>query len=108
MYFQLEYFKQGKRETFVFILESSCLNASIDYENYQKDQIKAMNLLAAYYVQEARRDTNVNKKKEYFARASLLYVNADKIDMFNKVKSSLYHFITLNANCTKYNMYLQL
>lgn len=52
---QLEYYKQNYVEDFVKILDASRTDAGLDYKNSDKDQMKALDTLAAYYVQKAHR-----------------------------------------------------
>lgn len=47
--------------------------------------MRALDMLAAYYVQEANREKNKDKKKELFTKATLLYTTADKIIMYDQV-----------------------
>lgn len=42
-------------------------------------------MLAAYYVQEANREKNKDKKRDLFTKATLLYTTADKIIMYDQV-----------------------
>jgi hypothetical protein len=84
--FQLEYYKQGKIDDFIRILEASRLDANVDYRDYEKDQMRALDMLAAYYVQEANREKNKDKKRELFTKATLLYTTADKIIMYDQVR----------------------
>lgn len=46
----MEYYKAGLVSDFVKILEQSGGEAGLDYENYEKDQMRALDMLAAYYV----------------------------------------------------------
>lgn len=80
----LEYYKQHKIEDFIKILESSRIDANIDYRDYEKDQMRALDMLAAYYVQEANREKNKDKKRDLFTKATLLYTTADKIIMYDQ------------------------
>jgi RNA polymerase-associated protein CTR9 len=80
----LEYYKQGKIEDFIKILEASRTDANVDYRDYEKDQMRALDMLAAYYVQEANREKNKDKKRELFTKATLLYTTADKIIMYDQ------------------------
>ncbi|XP_071862443.1 RNA polymerase-associated protein Ctr9 [Bombus fervidus] len=80
----LEYYKQHKIEDFIKILESSRIDANIEYRDYEKDQMRALDLLAAYYVQEANREKNKDKKRDLFTKATLLYTTADKIIMYDQ------------------------
>ncbi|PBC34338.1 RNA polymerase-associated protein CTR9 [Apis cerana cerana] len=80
----LEYYKQHKIDDFIKILESSRIDANIDYRDYEKDQMRALDMLAAYYVQEANREKNKDKKRDLFTKATLLYTTADKIIMYDQ------------------------
>ncbi|KAK9885237.1 hypothetical protein WA026_010740, partial [Henosepilachna vigintioctopunctata] len=80
----LEYYKQRKIQDFIKILEASRLDANIDYRDYEKDQMRALDMLAAYYVQEANHEKNKDKKREFFTKATLLYTTADKIIMYDQ------------------------
>jgi len=51
----LEYYKQNKVDDFVKILNASRTDAGFDYDNSEKDQMKALDTLAAYYVQKAHK-----------------------------------------------------
>lgn len=83
--FQLEYYKQNKILDFIKILEISRTEANVTYRDYEKDQMRALDMLAAYYVQEANREKNKDKKRELFTKATLLYTTADKIIMYDQV-----------------------
>ncbi|XP_018570390.1 RNA polymerase-associated protein CTR9 homolog isoform X2 [Anoplophora glabripennis] len=80
----LEYYKQVKIDDFLKILEASRTDANVDYRDYEKDQMRALDMLAAYYVQEANREKNKDKKRELFTKATLLYTTADKIIMYDQ------------------------
>ncbi|CAI9740736.1 polymerase-associated CTR9 homolog [Octopus vulgaris] len=80
----LEYYKQGFIEDFVKILEASRADASYDYPNYEKDQMRALDTLAAYYVQQAHKEKNKEKKRDLFTQATLLYTTADKVIMYDQ------------------------
>lgn len=90
--FQLEYYKQQKISDFIKILESSRLDANIDYRDYEKDQMRALDMLAAYYVQEANKEKNKDKKRDLFTKATLLYTTADKIIMYDQVRFTCYFY----------------
>lgn len=83
--FQLEYYKQGKIETFLKMLEDSRIDANTEYRDYEKDQMRTLDMLAAYYVQQANREKNKDKKRELFSKATDLYNTADKIIMYDQV-----------------------
>ncbi|PIK55019.1 putative RNA polymerase-associated protein CTR9-like isoform X2 [Apostichopus japonicus] len=80
----LEYYKQGKVEDFVKIFASWQTDANLDYPGNEKDQMTALDTLAAYYVQQARKEKNKDTKKELFTQATLLYTMADKIIMYDQ------------------------
>ena len=56
----------------------------MDYEGFDRDQMRAYDTLAAYYVQEANKEKNKDKKRELFTKATLLYTTADKIIMYDQ------------------------
>ncbi|KAL0276258.1 UNVERIFIED_CONTAM: hypothetical protein PYX00_003864 [Menopon gallinae] len=80
----LEYYKQGKIEDFIKILDASRTDANIDYRDFEKDQMRALDMLAAYYVQQANKEKNKDKKRDLFTKATLLYTTADKIIMYDQ------------------------
>lgn len=80
----MEYYKQNKIEDFIKILEASRTDANVDFRDFEKDQMRALDMLAAYYVQEANREKNKDKKRELFTKATLLYTTADKIIMYDQ------------------------
>ena len=79
----LAYYKQKKEREFVKLLESSRTDASLKYKDYERDQMKALDTLAAYYVTKANKEKNRDKKRELFTSATVLYTNADKIVMYD-------------------------
>lgn len=83
--FQLEYYKQGKTEDFVKLLEAARIDGNLDYRDHEKDQMTCLDTLAAYYVQQARKEKNKDAKKELITQATLLYTMADKIIMYDQV-----------------------
>uniref|UniRef100_A0A8C5QGL7 RNA polymerase-associated protein CTR9 homolog n=1 Tax=Leptobrachium leishanense TaxID=445787 RepID=A0A8C5QGL7_9ANUR len=80
----LEYYKQGKTEDFVKLLEAARIDGNLDYRDHEKDQMTCLDTLAAYYVQQARREKNKDNKKELITQATLLYTMADKIIMYDQ------------------------
>ncbi|KAK9747222.1 Tetratricopeptide repeat [Popillia japonica] len=80
----LEYYKQNKINDFIRILEDSRTDANVVYRDYEKDQMRALDMLAAYYVQQANREKNKDKKRDLFTKATLLYTTADKIIMYDQ------------------------
>lgn len=99
----MEYYKQGKIEDFIKILESSRLDANVDYRDYERDQMRALDMLAAYYVQQANREKNKDRKKELFAKATDLYTTADKIIMYDQVSGlKLKTFVNIYLNLEPY------
>ena len=51
---KLEYYKRGNAEDFVKILEASRTDANLQYANFEHDQMRALDTLAAYYVQQVK------------------------------------------------------
>uniref|UniRef100_A0A336K1N5 CSON010701 protein n=1 Tax=Culicoides sonorensis TaxID=179676 RepID=A0A336K1N5_CULSO len=80
----LAYYKQNKAADFVKILDAARIDANTDYREYEKDQMRAFDMLAAYYVQEANREKSKDKKRELFMKATHLYTTADKIIMYDQ------------------------
>lgn len=81
---QLAYYKQGKTDDFIKLLEASKIDANIEYRDYEKDQMRAYDMLAAFYVQEANREKTKDRKRELFTKATHLYTTADKIIMYDQ------------------------
>ena len=88
----MEYYKQGYIDDFVKILDGSRTDAGLDYTNSERDQMKSLDTLAAYYVQKAHREKNKDLKRELFTQATLLYTTADKIIMYDQVRNILQGF----------------
>lgn len=80
----LEYWKNGAVDFFEKILESSRTDASLDYLNCERDQMRSLDTLAAFYVQRAHKEKNKDKKRELFTKATLLYTTADRIIMYDQ------------------------
>uniref|UniRef100_A0A2R5LJB8 Putative rna polymerase-associated protein ctr9 n=1 Tax=Ornithodoros turicata TaxID=34597 RepID=A0A2R5LJB8_9ACAR len=80
----LEYYRQGKVEDFVRILEVSRTDARVDYRDFEQDQMTCLDTLAAYFVQKASKEKNKDKKMELFTKATFLYTTADKIIMYTQ------------------------
>lgn len=60
----LAYYKQNKTQDFIKILEAARSEANTDYREYEKDQMRAYDMLAAYYVQEANREKTKDRKRK--------------------------------------------
>lgn len=81
----MEYYKQNYVQDFVKILDASRTDAGLDYPNFERDQMRALDTLAAYYVQKGHKEKNKDKKRELFTQATLLYTTADRIIMYDQV-----------------------
>uniref|UniRef100_A0A915ALZ8 RNA polymerase-associated protein CTR9-like protein n=3 Tax=Parascaris univalens TaxID=6257 RepID=A0A915ALZ8_PARUN len=79
----LAYYRRGNDADFVRILELSGSEANLDYAEYPRDQMRALDTLAAYYVMQNHKERNKEKKKEWQTKATLLYTTADKIIMYD-------------------------
>lgn len=86
LFSKVAYYRQNKTQDFIRILEAAGIEANTDYRDYEKDQMRAYDMLAAYYVQEANREKTKDKKRELFMKATHLYTTADKIIMYDQVK----------------------
>lgn len=82
--FQLAYYKQNKTDDFIRLLETAKVDGNKDYRDYEKDQMRCFDMLAAHYVQEANREKSKDKKRELFMKATNLYTTADKIIMYDQ------------------------
>nr|XP_058951726.1 RNA polymerase-associated protein CTR9 homolog isoform X1 [Pocillopora verrucosa] len=80
----LQYYKQGKTDDFVKLLEASRTDANRNYRDSEKGQMVCLDTLAAFYVQQARKERNKETKKELFTKATSLYSTADKIIMYDQ------------------------
>ncbi|KAH7966563.1 hypothetical protein HPB49_017742 [Dermacentor silvarum] len=80
----LEYYRQGKVDDFVRLLEAGRTEARLDYRDFEQDQMTCLDTLAAYYVQKASKEKNKDRKHELFTKATLLYTTADKIIMYTQ------------------------
>lgn len=80
----MAYFKQNTTEDFIKILEAARTEANLDYRDFEKDQMRCFDMLAAYYVQAANREKSKDKKRELFMKATNLYTTADKIIMYDQ------------------------
>ena len=66
------------------MLEKSRTDASLEYADYERDQMRALDTLAAYYVAKANKEKNGDNKKDLYTEATKLYTNADKIVMYEQ------------------------
>ncbi|XP_065362517.1 RNA polymerase-associated protein CTR9 homolog [Calliphora vicina] len=80
----LAYYKQNKTDDFIRLLETAKNDGNKDYRDFEKDQMRCFDMLAAHYVQEANREKSKDKKRELFMKATNLYTTADKIIMYDQ------------------------
>ncbi|XP_018785551.1 PREDICTED: RNA polymerase-associated protein CTR9 homolog [Bactrocera latifrons] len=80
----LAYYKEKKTADFIRLLETARTEGNTDYRDMEKDQMRAYDMLAAHYVQEANREKSKEKKRELFMKATNLYTTADKIIMYDQ------------------------
>lgn len=71
------------------LLEAARIDGNLDYRDHEKDQMTCLDTLAAYYVQQARKEKNKDNKKELITQATLLYTMADKIIMYDQVNPKI-------------------
>ncbi|KAK6013696.1 tetratricopeptide repeat protein, partial [Ostertagia ostertagi] len=80
----LEYYRCGRVDDFVRLLEVSGSEASLDYPEVENDQMRALDILAAYYVRLGHKErTSKERKRDLFSKATLLYTTADRIKMYD-------------------------
>ena len=58
-------------------LDTLVLEGNISYTNSDKDRMICLDTLAAYYVQEAKKEKNKEKKKEMFTKVWWKWPNTD-------------------------------
>lgn len=63
-------------------------------------------MLAAYYVQEANKEKNKDKKRDLFTKATLLYTTADKIIMYDQVRITYICIAIANSFLNFYSSFL--
>ncbi|KAK0406995.1 hypothetical protein QR680_018937 [Steinernema hermaphroditum] len=80
----VHYYTAGEVNTFIRLLEICDGGASQDYRDLEKDQMRALDTLAAYYVQAGSNTRDKAKRKELFTEATVLYTTADKISMYDQ------------------------
>lgn len=87
----IEYYKQEKDEDFVRILQLCTENIIKSHQQneksspeIEKEEMKALDTLAAYYVKMANREKGRDKRREFFQKATHLYTIADKIVMYDQ------------------------
>uniref|UniRef100_A0A5S6QAZ3 TPR_REGION domain-containing protein n=1 Tax=Trichuris muris TaxID=70415 RepID=A0A5S6QAZ3_TRIMR len=78
----IEYYKCKRTEEFIHLLECSSREANLDYADSSKDQLRALDTLAAYYLMMAQKQTKPDSRSEYLSKATMLYSTADNIHMF--------------------------
>lgn len=89
------------------LLEAARIDGNLDYRDHEKDQMTCLDTLAAYYVQQARKEKNKDAKKELITQATLLYTMADKIIMYDQVRRSIRVYNTAFGSVTiHYNIML--
>ena len=80
----MEYYRQGKDDDFQKIIEVARKEANQSYKDCEKDLMKVLDSLAAYYVKKANKERTKEKRRELFNKATLLYTTADKIIMYDQ------------------------
>ncbi|OXA64554.1 RNA polymerase-associated protein CTR9 [Folsomia candida] len=82
--FALEYYREGRDEEFLKIIEIGRKEANTNYKDSDKSLMKILDSLAAYYVKKANKERTKDKRKDYFSKATVLYTTADKIIMYDQ------------------------
>src|SRR5699024_7533128 len=73
-----------KTQDFVRILEAAQTEGQCDYPDSEQDQMRTLDTLAAYYVQQANKEKDNKRKMELVTQATKLYTAADKIIMYTQ------------------------
>lgn len=68
-------------EKILLHMEQGLKDVCLLYHDFEKDEMRALDTLAAFYVRQARLERNSDKKRELFQKATRLYTTADKISM---------------------------
>ena len=68
------------------------LDANISYDDHDRDQMMALDSLAAYYVGKAKKERDKEAKKEYFSKVSFNCFT--KLWMILRKKFILIEFVT--------------
>lgn len=97
----VEYYRQGKDDAFELLL-STCLSRwdqervkinNPTYPDGDKDRIRALDLLAIFYVRKGYATKNKERRRDYFARAAQKFTEVDKSEFINISKhGSEYQF----------------
>lgn len=97
----VEYYRQGKDDAFELLI-STCLSNwdqervkmnLTSYPDGDKDRIRALDLLAIYYVRKGYATKNRERRRDYFARAAQKFTEVDKSEFINFSKhGSEYQF----------------
>lgn len=82
----MEYYKINNSIAFVKLLESSLNSSNLKYKDSDKDQMRALDILAAYYVQIVKREKNKDERIKLISRAAQLYTTGDKIIIHDVVR----------------------
>ncbi|CAG7835863.1 unnamed protein product [Allacma fusca] len=80
----LEYYRQGKDDDFLKIIEVARKEANQTYKDCEKDLMRVLDSLAAFYVKKANKERVKEKRRDLFSKATLLYTTADKIIMYDQ------------------------
>lgn len=78
----LEYYRQNLIEPFMNILELAGSRAGLEYQGVKQDQMRALDILAAYWMTQGYKEKLKEKKADYFSKATVLFNTADKIAMY--------------------------
>ena len=63
------------------------LDANISYDDHEKDQMMALDSLAAHYVQRAKKERDKETKKEYFSKVSVFLKESMSYDCFTQISN---------------------
>ncbi|CAB3402035.1 unnamed protein product [Caenorhabditis bovis] len=78
----LIYYRHKRYSTFLYVLEKAGTLAGLEYAGVQTDQMRALDILAAYWMDQGYKEKNKEKRYDLFNKATVLFNTADKISMY--------------------------
>ncbi|EDV28497.1 uncharacterized protein TRIADDRAFT_19990 [Trichoplax adhaerens] len=79
-----QYYKLGEQDAFLSMLETATTEATMSYDDSDKDLMTTLDSLANYYVELGKKANNKDLTRDYFAKAAQLFGKGDKIIMHHE------------------------
>ncbi|CAD5235236.1 unnamed protein product [Bursaphelenchus xylophilus] len=81
----LLYYRKGRYNDFTYLLNPETQKGAFtDYQSNERDQMRSLDMMAAYYVQKGSQEKSIEARKQWFLEATVLYSAADKIIMYDQ------------------------